>query len=279
MALNFYAQAGLKHILTQGDSLLVTLFTSLTSQGIYALASSYGSLLARLLFQPIEESSRLAFGRLLNQKPSTRDFEFAQLYLLTILQAYALLSLLIVTVGPTLAPLLLRYVAGEAWARTEAPYVLGTYCYYLPFLAFNGIIEAFVSAVANTEQIQRQSAWMLAFSGGFAISGFLFLRIYDLGAVGLVVANCFNMSARILWGGGFVRRFWIERGLDLRSVEILPSAGTLASSAAALAVFWQLAPGFDGSIRDLLKTLGVSAVYGIIWYVSTTHDHASSSEI
>jgi oligosaccharide translocation protein RFT1 len=33
-------------------------------QGVYAVAHNYGSLVARLLFQPIEESARLMFARL-----------------------------------------------------------------------------------------------------------------------------------------------------------------------------------------------------------------------
>ena len=262
-AANLYAQAGLKHILTQGDSLLTTLFTSLSSQGVYALASSYGSLLARLVFQPIEESSRGVFGRLLGQKPTPDDLQAAQSYLVKVLKAYALLSLQIVTVGPTLAPLLLRYIAGSRWAQTAAPRVLGLYCYYIPFLAFNGILEAFVSAVATTEQIRRQSAWMLAFSAGFAGAGFLFLHVYELGAAGLVAANAFNMTARIVWCGYFVRQYLSEQGTHIGIAQMLPGFTTVACSVASLAILNQLAKSFDGSIRDLAIALLVSAAYGL----------------
>ena len=47
-------QSSLKYILTQGDSLLITSLASLADQGAYALASNYGGLIARMLFQPIE---------------------------------------------------------------------------------------------------------------------------------------------------------------------------------------------------------------------------------
>jgi hypothetical protein len=57
-------QSTLKYILTQGDSILITSLASLADQGAFALASNYGGLIARMLFQPIEESSRNMFAKL-----------------------------------------------------------------------------------------------------------------------------------------------------------------------------------------------------------------------
>ena len=57
------AQALLKLLLTEGDKLAVAQLTTLEDQGGYALASNYGSLVARTLFQPVEESARLEFSR------------------------------------------------------------------------------------------------------------------------------------------------------------------------------------------------------------------------
>ncbi|KAL9037760.1 MAG: hypothetical protein Q9214_005556, partial [Letrouitia sp. 1 TL-2023] len=65
LASNLYAQSVFKHLLTTGDALLIAALTSLESQGAYTLAANYGGLLARTIFQPIEESSRSLFGRLL----------------------------------------------------------------------------------------------------------------------------------------------------------------------------------------------------------------------
>ena len=286
LSLNLYAQSGLKHLLTQGDSVLVALFTSLSSQGIYALASNYGSLLARMLFQPIEESSRGVFGRLLSAsqappsltpaKPSNTQTEErktlrqenvigAQTYLLTLLHLYALLSAFIVTIGPTLAPILLRYVAGKHWSSTSAGEVLSLYCYYIPLLAVNGILEAFVSAVATPAQLRVQSAWMFAFSAGFAASGYLALRVYDLGAPGLVLANGVNMAMRILWSGAFVGNFLkgngVERGLDVRRCS--PTAETMATGAMVIIYLRSLKRKFDGDFKDLAKTGAVALVFGV----------------
>jgi oligosaccharide translocation protein RFT1 len=58
----------IKHVLTQGDKIVLSLGTSYYDQGLYALAQNYGSLAARLLFQPLEESGRLMFSRLSSRR-------------------------------------------------------------------------------------------------------------------------------------------------------------------------------------------------------------------
>ncbi|KAL2162580.1 hypothetical protein VTH06DRAFT_7494 [Thermothelomyces fergusii] len=65
LASSMMAQSVVKHVLTQGDTFLVSILSSPTDQGVYALANNYGGLVARLVFQPIEESCRSYFGRLL----------------------------------------------------------------------------------------------------------------------------------------------------------------------------------------------------------------------
>lgn len=73
-------QSLLKHVLTEGDKIVLARATapdrggnsgdsggrggSLREQGVYAIASGYGSLAARLLFQPVEEAARLMFSKL-----------------------------------------------------------------------------------------------------------------------------------------------------------------------------------------------------------------------
>ncbi|MCJ1397915.1 Oligosaccharide translocation protein rft1 [Xylographa trunciseda] len=300
LSINLYAQSGLKHLLTQGDSVLIALFTSLSSQGVYALASNYGSLIARMLFQPIEESSRGVFGRLLasanapvskpaesmqsstsseNPPDHTQTHEespsantpskspgsgiaSACSYLTTLLHLYGLLSLFITTVGPTIAPLLLRYVAGPAWSSAGA--VLAVYCYYIPLLALNGILEAFVSAVATPAQLRVQSVWMLAFSAGFAISGYVLLQVYDYGAKGLVAANAVNMAMRILWSWNFVRGYLGGQGSKLGSVECLPNIVSISVGVVVASYLAVLRQSFHGGYLDLVQTVAVGGLYGVV---------------
>ena len=59
-------------------------------------------------------------------------------------------GLLAVAFGPAYTYMLLRVVYGQQWSETEAPRALAVYCLYILLLAVNGILEAFVHAVADS---------------------------------------------------------------------------------------------------------------------------------
>ena len=237
-----YGQSLFKQLLTSGDSYLISLLTSLESQGAYALATNYGSLLARLLFQPIEEASRTLLSRLLaqpsspsaqsaqdektpkNQEPSSANVAQASRYIHTILHLYTLMSLILVLLPPVI-PSALAIIAGPQWANTLAPSVLAAYLYYLPLLAFNGLLEAYVASVATPSQLRQQSAWMVAWSLIFAVSGWIVLDKLAMGARGLVWANCATMVGRIGWSWLFVDGDLKTRGEALRLSSIVPQQG------------------------------------------------------
>jgi hypothetical protein len=248
-------QSTLKYVLTQGDSLLITSLASLADQGAYALASNYGGLIARMLFQPIEESSRNLFAKLCAPPPSqekqtltspkedtspkgdtanpqsqsqNQSLHQASKILTTILHLYTLLSLLATTLGPTLAPLLLTLIAGQRWSSTSAADVLSTYCYYIPFLAINGVTEAFVAAVATSAELYSQSVSMGVFFLLFAGSAWFFITQLEWGGSGVVAANTVNMGLRIVWNLWFVKRYFGERGVRFEVKGWLPSWGLLA---------------------------------------------------
>ncbi|KAK8076542.1 hypothetical protein PG994_003814 [Apiospora phragmitis] len=279
LAASMTAQSLVKHILTQGDTFLVSILSNPQAQGVYALANNYGSLLARLVFQPVEESSRNYFSKLLaatttttsddeakattsssnkekddiataahknlppsSSSPSTQALVKARTDLVSILHAYLLLSVLILTLGPFGAPLLVQLIAGPAWASSGAGLVLAQYCLYLPLLALNGIAEAFVSSVAAEADVHRQSLWMAAFSVAFAAAGFVTLRVLDLGAPGLVYANAVNMLGRIAWSGAFIKRYFdrASGGKVRFGWADVVSRGSMGVYIASTAVLWQV---------------------------------------
>lgn len=276
LAASMTAQSLVKHILTQGDTFLVSILSNPQAQGVYALANNYGSLLARLVFQPVEESSRNYFSKLLAATPSDDEAKStaatasttkekndenaadpqhnpsvpsqqalakARTDLVSILHAYLLLSLLILTLGPFGAPLLVQLIAGPAWAASGAGLVLAQYCLYLPLLALNGIAEAFVSSVATRADVHRQSLWMAAFSVAFAAAGFVTLKVLDLGAPGLVYANAVNMLGRIAWSGAFIRRYFDRASAGKVRFAFwadVVARGSMGVYVASTAVLWQV---------------------------------------
>ncbi|KAM0521313.1 hypothetical protein ACHAPE_002792 [Trichoderma viride] len=267
LAGSMMAQSVVKHLLTQGDTFLISLFSNPEAQGVYALANNYGSLLARLLFQPVEESSRSYFSRLLSSPSSGNDqtatqpsssVKEAKQNLHTILRLYILLSTIIVSIGPFAAPALLSIVAGKLWAGSGAGQVLSTYCFYIPFMGLNGITEAFVASVASEAQVHRQSFWMGIFSAVFAASAFLFMRVLSLGAIGLVYANSINMLCRIIWSGAFINNFFKYHGIDFALASLYPTT-PIAVSLSTLVLLRQLGfheLGQERPFETLIKIIG-----------------------
>ncbi|KAK0617521.1 oligosaccharide translocation protein RFT1, variant [Immersiella caudata] len=308
LASSMAAQSVLKHILTQGDTFMVSIFSNSTAQGVYALANNYGGLVARLLFQPIEESSRSYFSHLLapvvatlplEDPPSTDSSDSddsgkwkpkkkkkkapahiiaarnASADLRAILKVYALLSLVIVTLGPTAAPLLLSVVAGPVWVNSGAGACLAAYMWYIPLLAVNGVTEAFVASVAIEREVHWQSLWMGAFSAGFAGAGFVFLRVLDMGAIGLVAANSINMLCRILWCLAFIRAYFGRLGVEFELLDLMPDPlGVLAAIISSQLVkrithvTWDTAPGATQAIVELVRVATVALPFVFLLMLS-----------
>lgn len=221
LSTNVFFQSIVKHLLTQGDAMMLAAMTSLKDQGIYSLASNYGGLVARVLFQPIEENSRIVFSSLLNSgKQYGSNVSAAKAHLADILRAYGMLTVLIFPLGPYLVPRVFLLLGGHRWASPEVGSLLSLYCYYIPFLAFNGITEAFVTSAASPSDLRRQAYWMGLFSASFALAAYLFLKIGGLGAHGLVYANIFNMAVRTVWSFIFLRSYFSQHGSSLALTEI-----------------------------------------------------------
>lgn len=289
LATSLFFQGILKHVLTQGDVLLISSMASLQDQGIYALASNYGGLVARLLFQPLEESSRNYFAKALSgagpialqdisnpsekepkvsdttdEAPSKSKVVLASAHLHALLRTYILLSTLALAIGPTLAPLLLNTLLGPAWASTGAGAVLGKYCYYIPLLALNGITEAFISSVSSRSELNRQSAWMIGFSAAFAFGGWLFLGVLLMGAEGLVWANCINMACRIIWGGAFIKQYLGRWACELDLPSLMPSGVVMAAGVGTAGVLQRMSAGFSGDIWDFVHVAPVVGGFIVI---------------
>jgi hypothetical protein len=250
LAATMYLQSIFKLLLTQGDALILSMFSSLDDLGAFGLASNYGGLLARLVFQPVEESSRNTFGRLLappsplldhdddpdsnstdddkrnadaapkNKPKQTVEEEEeheekkdqALTYLSTTLHFYLLLALPLLSIAPYALPLLIRHIVGRDWYTPSTATLLSTYCYYIPLMAINGILDALVTSVATPAELRAQSAWTMVITAVYGAGAWVLLVKWELGGVGLVGANMVNMGMRILWGAWFVDEWMRKRG-------------------------------------------------------------------
>ncbi|KAJ5355779.1 hypothetical protein N7517_010388 [Penicillium concentricum] len=264
LAANVFFQSLVKHLLTQGDTMMLAALSGLEDQGIYSLASNYGGLIARIVFQPLEESSRNLFSALLSPNEDGKlkkiHVRTARDHLIEILRAYQLLSVLIFPLGPMMVPHLLHILGGRQWASPRIGDLLSVYCYYIPFLAFNGITEAFVSSAANSQQIRKQTAWMGVFSACYALAAYMFLEVGNLGAYGLVLANIVNMVVRTFWSYSFIKSYLHRNGCSLYTSEVaVRPASFILCALASLC----LSRGF-GLKLGLVKACALSGSYALL---------------
>ncbi len=212
-----------KVLLAQGAKVaMVTFKADPHEQGVYALVNNLGSIVARFIFQPLEEIAYTVFGKM----NDSRDRARVPALFRTLLKTMLLFGILFLCFGTEYTHLLLRVLYGEAWANTSAPKVLAWYCAYVLLMATNGITEALVHAVADRSTLSYFNAWLIVCSVCFVIASGALL---PLGAVGLVFANCINMLSRIFFSG-----WYILTAQDLKSATrglfSRPFVGTLLIS-------------------------------------------------
>ncbi|KAI9507618.1 Rft-1-domain-containing protein [Russula earlei] len=234
------AQSVVKHFLTEGDKLLISRLSPLADQGGYAIASNYGSLVARILFQPIEESSRIFFSKSLSMSSSSGEiekqaFKTAVELLSAILLLFTHFLLLLVTFAPPYLALATALVLPPRYLQTSAPSILRVYRFYLPAMAFNGVLEAFFASVCTPADLQNQSRMMAVVT---AIGGSRFIGIGDSA---LVWANTVSMALRALYAWRFVQAYCAARGqpkLIGWNVLVPPTSVLTAFAAAAICTRW-----------------------------------------
>ena len=221
MVVVFTLQGFLKHLLTEGDRILLTTLSDSYDQGVYAMGSSYGSMAARIILQPIEENARLLWSRLATRpqaasknRTTTNNVEVHG----PLLESYTVLVKLVLYVGLVFSCLAVNYtsvllnvLAGRKWGNNvEATRVLGAFCVYTAFLAWNGVTEAFVYGVASS------AADMGQLSIAHSVIGIVFavvasVTVAKYGTVGLVAANCLAMLFRATYSLVFAARYFAQQ--------------------------------------------------------------------
>lgn len=169
-------QSLVKHVLTEGDKLILSWFSPLQDQGGYALAVNYGgcmffsargqvfikvesgSLITRIVFQPIEEVMRLYFSKTFAQETNTKSaLKDAATVLTSLVSVQLELSIFFLAFGTAYLPILLPILLPPRYMATSAPQILAAWAWYIPVLAVNGGLEGFVASVANSKELNRQS--------------------------------------------------------------------------------------------------------------------------
>ena len=192
----FWMQAVQKWFLENGEKLMLVFLGTAQDAGGYILISNLGSIVARILLQPVEEMSLAAFSKLEKEKAEhagVNDPVYKLIRVLILVMSIG--GLTFTAFGPAFSHLLLSILYGPNGVKqTRRFFAVAVYCVYICTMALNGILEAFVQGVAEAEQLKRYNYWMVAFSVAFLASVF---ALIPYGIVGLIVANIVKMLCRI----------------------------------------------------------------------------------
>ena len=133
----FSAQSLFKHLLTEGDRIVLTLLGSSYDRGVYGMASSIGGIASRMLLQPVEENARLLFGRLGSEVESaepvhrSNKLETLERTYTTLIKMVPYFGFVFASLGSNYTSILLRILAGNAWGSNEdATAALSAFCIY-----------------------------------------------------------------------------------------------------------------------------------------------------
>ncbi|XP_053932952.1 protein RFT1 homolog isoform X1 [Cuculus canorus] len=182
---SFFKQSFLKQILTEG---------------VYDIVNNLGSLVARFIFLPIEESFYVFFAKVLERGKNVKDqkqddISLAANVLELLLKLVLLIGLTITVFGYAYSQLALDIYGGSILSSGTGPNLLRCYSLYVLFLAINGITECFTFALMCKEEVDRYNFVMLALSFMFLCISYFLTRWH--GSVGFILSNCFNMGIRI----------------------------------------------------------------------------------
>ena len=191
-----------KHVLTEADRITLSLTASSYDQGLFALANNYGSFLTRLLFLPLEDSSRMVFSKMTSEIRQNDDCgndnnetieDMANLFTF-LFHSISTFILIFPTFGPNYVNLFVHLLFRSKWKSRDSVQTLGYYCFYLYSLGLNGISESFVHATAPAKKFFR-------INFGLLISTIVYIAIAiplikRMGTSGIIIAGSASMIVR-----------------------------------------------------------------------------------
>lgn len=197
---SIFVQLIFKNFLTVGDKFIITSLLAIESQGNYSFISNYGSLIARMVFAPIEESTRITLSNIFkdnNKVTQKKDFLELEACLSNIAKIYTYVLTLLIVFAPLNSEFLLLKIF-KNFSSKDIIYCFKLYWVYVIFLAVNGIVEALFQSLYNSKnEVNRYSVFMLFNTAIFFCTLILFIGKMNLGLAGLIYANILNMFMRI----------------------------------------------------------------------------------
>ncbi|XP_050679822.1 protein RFT1 homolog [Leptidea sinapis] len=210
LTISFAKQGVVKQLLTEGEKYVMSAspVMSFTEQATYDVVNNLGSLAARFIFRPIEDSSYFYFTQMLNRdlplhKQDQSKIQESCSVLSQVCKTVSSIGLIVLVFGQSYSYTLLALYGGAAFVANDLPVqLLRSHCLAIVLMAVNGITECYSFATMTSSQLNSYNYLMIFFSISFLFLSYILT--YILGPVGFIVSNCINMFARILHSIHFI---------------------------------------------------------------------------
>ncbi|VDN05301.1 unnamed protein product [Thelazia callipaeda] len=208
----FMVHSIFKQVLTDGTGYVLTFtnFFTLSDQAVFDAVEKIGSLVARIIFAPVEHSAYLYFSSCFRRASSMESRNEVEVKkglnaMNGLLHIVAVIGIVVFTFALTYSPLVVKLYGGDLLVNSLGANILRFYCFYIIVIAINGVTECFAMATMSKEQLCSHG-WFLVLSSPLHIL-LSSLLSYVLGSYGLILANVINMVMRIAYCWQHVRRF------------------------------------------------------------------------
>ncbi|XP_011644754.1 protein RFT1 homolog isoform X1 [Pogonomyrmex barbatus] len=208
---SFFRQGILKQILTEGERLIMTIMPVLTftEQGVYEIVNNMGSLAARFIFRPIEDSGYFYFTQMVKRDKAISDQNPVKIQesvnvLTHLCSIVTSIGLIVLIFGQFYSSMLLELYGGSKLTSPLPVFLLRAHCLAVLLLGINGVTECYTNATADSATINKSNVIMIFESIAFLGASYLFATWF--GPVGFIFGNCMNMILRIIYSMMFINR-------------------------------------------------------------------------
>ncbi|CAG9786776.1 unnamed protein product [Diatraea saccharalis] len=210
LTISFAKQGVVKQLLTEGEKYVMSVSPVMTfsEQATYDVVNNLGSLAARFIFRPIEDSSYFYFTQMVSRelplhKQDQHKVQESCTVLSQVCKTVSSIGLIVLVFGQSYSKTLLLLYGGEAFVASGLPVqLLRSHCLAIVLLAINGVTECYTFATMTSAQLNSYNYLMVFFSISFLLLSYVLTYIF--GPVGFIISNCINMFARIVHSIHFI---------------------------------------------------------------------------
>lgn len=167
----FFRESLIRLALSEGTNIALLSVSDAASRGCYQTISRLGALATRLLFRIWENACQAHWSRLAHQS----DAKAAVHGLRVMLRLSLYVGFLCSWLGPLYARLVLTVLYSGRWTTIGMVGSLQYYCHTMGPMAWNGLLECFVRAVAQPSLLKQQQVWTVAVSVIYVVSSYVVL--------------------------------------------------------------------------------------------------------